>query len=222
MTKPLRFGVITSRADDGPGWRARARRAEDLGYSSLLMPDHLQDQWAPLVALTVAVEATTRLHVGTLVFANDYRHPVVLAKELATLDRASEGRLEVGLGAGWKRSDYEEAGLPYDRPGTRIERAGEAIDVMRALWSSSDPVHFEGAHYQVEGAVGTPRPWRPAGPPICVGGGGRRILSLAVRVADVVSLNAMLTSGELGVDTASSATPAAFDEKVGWVRDAAG
>jgi probable F420-dependent oxidoreductase len=222
MTKSMRFGVITSRADDGPRWRARARRAEDLGYSSLVMPDHFQDQWAPLVALTVAAEATTDLRVGTLVFANDYRHPVVLAKELATLDRASEGRLEVGLGAGWKRTDYDEAGLAYDRPGVRIERMGEALDVMRALWSSADPVRFDGAHYGVDGAVGTPRPWRPAGPPVCIGGGGQRILSLAARVADVVSLNATLRAGELGADAASSATPRAFDEKVGWVRDAAG
>jgi len=222
MWKPLRFGVITSRADDGPAWRARARRAEDLGYSSLHVPDHFQDQWPPLVALTVAAEATTDLRLGTLVFANDYRHPVVLAKELATLDRASGGRLEVGLGAGWKRSDYDEAGLAYDRPGVRIERMGEALDVMRALWASPDPVHFEGAHYRIDGAVGTPRPWRPGGPLICIGGGGRRILSLAARVADVVSLNATLSAGELGADTASSATPRAFDEKVGWVRDAAG
>jgi probable F420-dependent oxidoreductase len=222
VTRPLRFGVITSRADDGPAWRARARRAEDLGYTSLLMPDHFQDQWAPLVGLAVAVEATTTLRVGTLVFDNDYRHPVVLAKELATLDRASAGRLEVGLGAGWKRSDYDEAGLDYDRPGVRIERMGEALDVMRALWSSTDPVHYTGAHYRIDGAVGTPPPWRPGGPPVCIGGGGRRILSLAARAADIVSFNATLSAGELGGDTAASATPSAFDEKVGWVRDAAG
>jgi probable F420-dependent oxidoreductase len=147
---------------------------------------------------------------------------VVLAKELATLDRASAGRLEVGLGAGWKRSDYDEAGLTYDRPGIRIERMGEALDVMRALWSSGDPVHFDGVYYRIDGAVGTPRPWRPAGPPVCIGGGGRRVLSLAARVADIVSVNATLTAGELGADTAASATPSAFDEKVSWVREAAG
>jgi probable F420-dependent oxidoreductase len=186
------------------------------------MPDHFQDQWAPLVGLTVAVEATTALRVGALVFDNDYRHPVVLAKELATLDRASAGRLEVGVGAGWKRTDYDEAGLAYDRPGVRIERLGEALAVMRALWSSADPVRFTGAHYRVDGAVGTPRPWRPAGPPVCIGGGGRRILSLAARTADIVSVNATLTAGELGADTAASATPRAFDEKLAWVRDAAG
>ncbi len=222
MTRPLRFGVITSRAEDGAAWRARARRAEDLGYSTLLMPDHFQDQWAPLVALTVAVEATTTLQVGTLVFDNDYRHPVVLAKELATLDLATEGRVEVGLGAGWKRSDYAEAGIGYDRPGVRIERMTEALRVMRALWSSDEPVSFEGTHYSIHGAVGTPRPHRRGGPPVCIGGGGRRILSTAAREADIVSVNVTLTAGQLGADAAASASPAAFEEKLVWIRDAAG
>ena len=114
--RPLRFGVITSHAPDGRQWRERARRAEALGYSTLFMPDHFQDQWAPTVGLTIAAEATDTLNVGTLVYANDYRHPVVLAKEIATLDLATGGRVELGLGAGWKRSDYEEAGLGYDTP----------------------------------------------------------------------------------------------------------
>jgi probable F420-dependent oxidoreductase len=222
MTRPLRFGVITSRAEDGAAWRARARRAEELGYSALLMPDHFQDQWGPLVALTVAVEATTTLRVGTLVFDNDYRHPVVLAKELATLDLATEGRVEVGLGAGWKRSDYDEAGIVYDRPGVRIERMTEALQVMRALWSSDEPVTFEGTHYSIRGAVGTPRPHHRGGPPVCIGGGGRRILSIAAREADIVSVNVTLTAGQLGADTTASAAPDAFDEKVAWIREAAG
>ncbi len=222
MSGRLRFGVITSRADDGAAWRARARRAEELGYSTLLMPDHFQDQWGPLVALTVAVEATSTLRVGTLVFDNDYRHPVVLAKELATLDLATTGRVEVGLGAGWKRSDYDEAGIGYDRPGVRIERMGEALQVMRALWSSDAPVTFDGAHYSIHGAVGTPQPHRAGGPPVCIGGGGRRILSVAAREADIVSVNVTLTAGALGADAAASAVPAAFDEKLTWIRDAAG
>jgi probable F420-dependent oxidoreductase len=218
----LRFGVITSHAPDGPAWRNRARRAEALGYSSLLMPDHFQDQWAPLVGLTVAMEATETLRVGTLVFDNDYRHPAVLAKELATLDRASGGRLEVGIGAGWKQSDYDEAGLAYDRPGVRIERLAEALEVMRALWASPEPVRFDGEHYRVDGVVGTPRPANAGGPPVCIGGGGRRVLSLAARTADIVSLNATLGAGRLGgVEVARSVLPAAFDEKVAWVRDAA-
>jgi probable F420-dependent oxidoreductase len=217
--RPYRFGVITSHAVDGRVWRERARRAEALGYSTLFMPDHFQDQWAPLVGLTVAAEATERLNVGTLVFANDYRHPVVLAKELATLDLASEGRVEVGLGAGWKRSDYDDAGLAYDAPGTRIDRLAEALEVMRALWASPDPVHFAGKHYTIEGVVGTPRPWRER-PTVCIGGGGRRMLSLAARVADVVAVNATMSSGVLDASAATTASPVAFDEKLAWVRSA--
>jgi probable F420-dependent oxidoreductase len=222
MTHPFRFAVMTSGAPDGSSWRARARQAESLGYSTLFMPDHFQDQWAPLVGLTVAVEATERLNVGALVFDNDYRHPVVLAKEIATLDLASAGRVEFGLGAGWLRTDYASSGIAYDRPGVRIDRMAEGLRVMRALWSSSEPVSFAGAHYTINGAAGTPRPHTRPHPRICIGGGGRRVLSLAGREADIVGVNATLTAGEVGVEAAATATPAAFDEKVGWIRAAAG
>jgi probable F420-dependent oxidoreductase len=222
MARPFRFGVITSSAPDGRAWRDRARRAEASGYSTLLMPDHFQDQWGPIAGITIAAEATEHLNVGTLVFDNDYRHPVVLAKEMATLDLATEGRVEFGLGAGWKRSDYDEAGIVYERPGVRIGRMAEALTVMRMLWSSAEPVHFDGAHYPIAGAVGTPRPHRDGGPKVCIGGGGRRILTLAARHADIVAINATLTSGALGPEVATTSTPAAFDEKVAWVREAAG
>src|ERR1700731_4318319 len=118
--RPFRFGVQLSHAQDAKSWRDKARQIEDLGYSTLFMPDHFGDQWAPLVGLTVAAEATTTLRVGSLVFDNDYRHPVVLAKEIATLDLLSQGRVEFGLGAGWMTTDYEESGIPLDSPGTRI------------------------------------------------------------------------------------------------------
>lgn len=219
---PFRFGVITSSAPSGAEWRARARQAEALGYSTLFMPDHFQDQWAPMVGLTIAVEATTTLRVGALVFDNDYRHPVVLAKEIATLDLATEGRVEFGLGAGWKRSDYDESGIAYDRPGVRIERMGEALTVMKALWSSAEPVDFSGAHYTIAGAVGTPRPFTRPHPAVCIGGGGRRILTLAAREATIVGINATLTAGELTAEVGATVTPAAFDEKVAWIRAAAG
>jgi probable F420-dependent oxidoreductase len=222
MTRAFRFGVITSRAEDGTTWRDRARRAEGLGYSSLLMPDHYQPQWAPTIGLTIAAEATTKLKVGTLVFANDYRHPMMLAKEMATLDLATEGRVEVGLGAGWRRVDYEQSGMVYDRPGVRIERMLESLAVMRALWSTAEPVDFAGAHYTLTAAEGIPQPHTLGGPPVCIGGGGRRILSAAARHADIVAVNATLTAGELTADSAASASPAAFDEKVSWVRAAAG
>ena len=221
MTHPFRFGVITSHASDGPAWRARARRAEALGYSSLLMPDHFQDQWEPVVALAVAAAATERLHVGTLVFDNDYRHPAMLAKSIATLDLATGGRVEFGLGAGWKRSDYDETGMPYDPPGVRIDRMIESLAIMRALWASAEPVHFAGAHYTITGAVGTPRPHSRRGPKVCIGAGGKRMLSFAAREADIVAVNATMTAGALDASVAATASPAAFDEKISWVRAAA-
>jgi probable F420-dependent oxidoreductase len=221
VTRPFRFGVITSKAASAHAWRERARRAEALGYTTLLMPDHFQDQLAPLVGLATAAAVTERLNVGTLVFDNDYRHPVVLAKEIATLDLLTGGRVELGMGAGWKRSDYDEAGLPYDPPGRRIDRMVEAIEVMRALWRSNEPVHFDGVHYRIDGAIGTPAPHTPAGPKLCIGAGGKRMLGIAARLADIVAVNATMTSGKLDASTATTASPQAYDEKLGWVRDAA-
>jgi len=222
MGRTFRFGVVTSNAADGATWRERARNAEALGYSTLLMPDHFQEQWAPLVGLTIAVEATEKLRVGAMVFDNDYRHPVVLAKEIATLDLATEGRVEFGLGAGWLRTDYESSGMPYDRPGVRIDRMAEGLAVMKALWRSAEPVKFDGEHYRIDGTIGTPRPHTSPHPPVCIGGGGRRVLSIAAREADIVAINATLTTGEVGAEAAATATPAAFDEKIRWVREAAG
>jgi probable F420-dependent oxidoreductase len=221
MTRPFRFAVITSKATGACAWRERAKRAEELGYATLLMPDHFQDQLAPLTALATAAAVTETLAVGTLVFDNDYRHPVVLAKELATLDALTGGRVEVGLGAGWKRSDYEETGMPYDPPGVRIDRMVEAIAVMRALWASTEPVHYAGTHYRIAGAVGTPAPHTSGGPTLCIGGGGRRMLTIAATVADIVAVNATMTSGQLDASVAATASPQAFDEKLGWVRQAA-
>jgi len=117
MTKPFRFGVQTTKAADGKAWRDQARQIEDLGYSTLWVPDHFGDQWGPIAALTSAADATTTLRVGALVFDNDYRHPGVLAKEMSTLDVLSDGRMEFGIGSGWMKTDYEEYGLTYDSPG---------------------------------------------------------------------------------------------------------
>src|SRR5580658_11051402 len=129
----FRFTLQLEGATSPAAWRDLARQAEDLGYSTLYIPDHLGDQWGPFVALTVAAEATTTLRVGTLVLDNDFRHPVILAKEAATLDLLSEGRLELGLGAGWMRDDYDQSGIAYDPPATRVERLAEAIAVLKQL-----------------------------------------------------------------------------------------
>jgi probable F420-dependent oxidoreductase len=213
--------VQLSGAGEGAEWRARARQIEDLGYSTLFLPDHFGSQWAPLVALTVAAEATTTLRVGSLVFDNDYRHPVVLAREVATLAIASEERVEFGLGAGWMRSDYEQSGIPFDPPGVRIDRMVEGLHIMRELWSAGTAT-FSGRYYQVNEAHGVPMPAGTDHPPILIGGGGRRLLTTAAREADIVGFNPSLAEGVVGLATAKSATAARFRERVAWVREAAG
>lgn len=217
----FRFSVQGGRPANGAEWRNLARKVESLGFSTLTVPDHFDDQWGPLVALTSAVEATTTLRVGALVFDNDYRHPVHLAKEIATLDLLSEGRVEFGLGAGWMRSDYLAAGLAYDRAGVRIDRMVEALAIIRQLWADGTAT-FSGEHYQVTELRGLPRPHTPGGPPVLIGGGGKRVLSLAAQHADIVGFNASLHEGEVGAAAAQSALAEVFTERVGWVRAAAG
>src|SRR5271168_1578293 len=131
---PFRFALQSSIAPSMAAWREQARTAEGLGYSVVYVTDHFDTQFGPLVAATVAAEATTSLHVGTLVLNNDLRNPVVLAKEIASLGLAAEGRVEVGLGAGWLRSDYEQAGIEFDEPAVRVDRLAESLAVMKTLW----------------------------------------------------------------------------------------
>jgi probable F420-dependent oxidoreductase len=216
--KSFRFAVQMSKAASPKQWRDAARKIEDLGYSTLFMPDHLDVQWAPLVALTAAAEATTRLRVGALVLDNDYRHPVLLAKELATLDLLSEGRLEAGIGAGWMTSDYEVAGIALDQPTMRVERLEEAIQVMKAMWRDGTCT-FSGKHYRVHSAKGFPLPHRRPGPLLVIGGGSPRVLKLAAREADIVGVNPRLTSGVIGPETIASASPEEYDRRIAWVRD---
>ena len=217
----FRFGVQVAAAADGKAWADQARRAEALGYSTLWVPDHLDDQWGPLVALTAAAAATTSLLVGSLVLDNDYRHPAVVAREMATLDVVSGGRVEVGVGAGWLRSDYLRHGLAFDPPAVRIRRLEEAVAVMKALWSGTD-VDFDGHHYRLLGARGHPRPVQAPHPPLLMAGGGRRMLSLAAREADIVGFNASLAAGEVGPAVAREALAERFRQRVAWVRAAAG
>jgi len=224
MTHPFRFAAQLAKSPDGTaaGWAEQARKAEDLGYSALLMPDHFDDQLAPVPALMAAADATTTLRVGALVFDNDYRHPLVLAKEAATLDLLSGGRLELGLGAGWMRSDYEQSGIAYDPPSVRIDRFEEGVAIIKGLLSSEDAFSFSGKHYTVTGHAATPRPVQQPQPPITIGGGGKRILTLAAKYADVVGINVDLRAGTAGPEAAPNATPEATRQKVRWVREAAG
>ncbi|MFT5204231.1 MAG: putative F420-dependent oxidoreductase [Candidatus Aldehydirespiratoraceae bacterium] len=220
MAHKFRFGVQMTNATPGMTWGETARRIEELGFSALVMPDHFEDQLAVTPSLAVAAAATTTLRVGALVFGNDYRHPVILAKEMATLDVLSEGRMEFGIGAGWMKTDYDAAGLDYERPGLRIERMLESIEIIQGLFGP-DPVTFAGDHYSITNMNGMPKPVQSA-PPLLIGGGGKRMLTLAAQRADIVGVTANLKAGEVGADAIADITPARFDEKLEWVRAAAG
>jgi probable F420-dependent oxidoreductase len=222
--RKFRFAAQLSKAPDGTArsWAEQARKAEDLGYSALLMPDHFGDQLAPVPALAAVAGATSTLRMGSLVFGNDYRHPLVLAKEAATLDVLSEGRFELSLGAGWMRTDYDESGIAYDPPRTRVDRFEEAVAVLTGLLRSPEPFTFDGEYYHVHEHTLLPRPVQQPGPPLIIGGGGKRILSFAARHADIVSINVNLRDGTGGPETAPNATPERTREKIGWVKEAAG
>lgn len=220
--RPFRFGVQANGPADPVAWREQAKVAEDLGYSVLTMADHVDDDLTPGPALVAAAGATTVLRLGTLVYANDFRHPVVLAKEAATLDLLSDGRLELGMGAGWMTTDYAQSGIPLDPPGTRIARLEEAVGVVKGLLRGEEPVNFVGQHYRIDGLVGTPRAHQRPHPPIVIGGGGRKVLSLAGRHADVAGINVNLAKGVIDADTGPDSTEAMTEQKVRWVREAAG
>ncbi|MGB7052297.1 MAG: TIGR03621 family F420-dependent LLM class oxidoreductase [Acidimicrobiales bacterium] len=220
----FRFAAQLSQSPDGTGrgWAEQARKAEGLGYATLFMPDHFGDQLAPVPALAAVAAATSSLRIGSLVFGNDYRHPIVLAKEAATLDVLSEGRFEMSLGAGWMKTDYEEAGMTYDPPKVRVERFEESVHIIQGLLRTDGPFSFDGTFYRVTEHRLLPRPVQKPGPPLIIGGGGRRILSFAGQNADVVSINVNLREGTGGAEAAPNATPERTLEKIGWVREAAG
>ena len=218
--RPFRFGVQEHRAPSAKVWKEKARQVEALGYSALYLPDHFTDQLGPIAALMAAADATTRLRVGSLVFDNDYRHPVVLAKEAATLDVLSDGRFDLGLGAGWMATDYEQAGIPYDSPGTRISRMKEGLKIIKGMFAG-EPFTFSGEHYQVKGIQGSPRPVQKPHPPILLGGGGHRMLNLAAREADIVNVNFDLREGQVNRDLVRTGLAEATDEKLRWIREAA-
>jgi probable F420-dependent oxidoreductase len=218
---PFRFGVQLSSAASGAAWRETARKIEALGYSTLFIPDHFEEQFGPLVALTVAAESTDTLRVGSLVFGNDYRHPIVLAKEIATLDLFSEGRVEFGLGAGWMTSDYEQSGIIADTAGIRISRMAESMAVMKSLWSTGEAT-YQGEHYQLTGAIGSPTPVQRPHPPIIIGGGGQRVLGIAAREADIVGVNPSLAAGYIGAEVIETTSAEYYHQRVDWIRQAAG
>ena len=214
--RPFRFGVQVSHASTAQEWAELARRSEDAGYDVLTMPDHFTNQLAPVPALMAAADATSTLRIGALVFDNDYKHPVVLAKELATMDLLSDGRTEIGLGAGWMLSDYDQAGITYDSPKVRIDRFIEGLAVIRGALGP-DTFSFSGDHYTITNYNGLPKPVQQPLPPILIGGGGPRVLKFAAREADIVGINGTLTAGVVGPEAISTMTAASVDEKVAIV-----
>jgi probable F420-dependent oxidoreductase len=217
--RPFRFAITATRAESGAEWRAKARRIEELGYDTLLVTDHLVPQLAPIPAMAAALEATRQLRVGSYVFANDYRNPVMLAKEIATLDVLSGGRVEFGLGAGWYQRDYEMLGLPYDPPGVRVSRMIEAVALMDRLFTE-DTVDASGRFYTVNGARVLPKPVQRPRPPLMIGGGGPRMLRFAAEHADIVALNPRFDAN--GQPVVSDLTTGELERKLARLRTAAG
>jgi len=218
---PFRFALQASHAASPDAWRALARKTEDLGFATLYVPDHLGEQWAPMIALTVAADATTTLRVGTLVLDNDFRHPVILAKEAATLDVVTGGRFELGMGAGWMTTDYEQSGIPMEPAAVRIAKLDEALQIMRAMWTDGSAT-LPGEYYNVANAEGTPKPVTPGGPPLVIGGGSKRILTLAGQYAQTVSIVPSLAAGVMGSDMAAESVVEKYADRVKWARAAAG
>jgi probable F420-dependent oxidoreductase len=219
VKRPFRFAVTARWARNATHWRDVARRAEDLGYEVLLVTDHMGPQFAPVPAMMAAADATTRLRVGSFVFANDYRNPVMLAKEVATLDVLSGGRVEVGIGAGWSAFDYRELGIPYDAPAVRVSRFEESVGLLKRLLRE-ETVDHAGKHYTVRGAKILPRPVQRPHPPLMIGGAGPRMLRLAAREADIVTFSPQMNAS--GRPRLDAITEQALAERVIRLRAAAG
>ena len=224
--RPFRFGLLGENVRSAKELVDTAHRAEEAGFATFLLRDHFiaepfGHQLAPLAALATVAAATTRLRVGTMVLCNDYRHPVLLAKEVATLDLLSDGRFELGLGAGFSRPEYEAAGLPYDPAGVRVDRLAEALQVLKGLFGAT-PCTFAGRFYTVTHLDAFPKPVQQPHPPLLVGAGGRRMLAIAAREANIIGLQtASLGTGRITSD-ASGLLAETIAEKIGWVRQEAG
>ena len=217
---PFRFGVTASRATSRTDWIDTVQAVEGAGYTSLLVSDHLWNQLGPIAAIATAAEHSS-LRVGTAVLAADFRHPLVLAKEAATIDLLSEGRLELGIGAGWLTEDYQQLGVEMDAPSVRIERLAEAVAILKQAFGSGE-VAFDGRHYTVGPIQSTPSPVQKPHPPFMIGGGGRRILELAAQQAQIVGIAPNLNKGKADPSALGrERTLQAMSERVDIVRHAA-
>jgi probable F420-dependent oxidoreductase len=226
--RPFRFLAGPPDATDGPAIAAAAREAEAIGYAAFVYPDHVVSPLGMVPVLAWAAAATTRLRVAPFVANNDLRHPALLAQDLATLDVLSGGRVEVGIGAGWNRPEYDALGLEFEAVGTRVGRLEEAVAVLKCCFGDG-PFDFAGTHYTVTGHDGIPKPVQRPYPPLFIGGGGRRLLTLAGREADIVGLAPRTLAAQPGQAAGTpvrsdpqSITIEATEEKITWVREAAG
>jgi probable F420-dependent oxidoreductase len=216
MSRPFRFGVVEAQAPSRTAWVTIVRRVEDLGYATLLIPDRMNvGSLAPTPALAVAASVTTSLRVGSYVFCNGYRHPVLLAREAATLDLLSDGRFEPGLGTGVSAFEFQQMGIPFGSAGARVDHLAETLQIMKRLFTE-ETVSFTGKYYTITEMKGYPRPVQKPHPPILVAGAGERMLKLASREADIIAIGSKITAR--GADPAD----ATLEQKIAWIKEAAG
>ena len=217
--RPFRFLAAVQGVYGGTELASIARRSEAMGYHALVVPDHLIDQLSPTPTLATIAAATTTMRIGGFVLNNDLHHPAVLAQDLASLDHLSDGRLDIAIGGGWNKPEYDAIGLSFDPTPVRQARLEEAVTVLKGCFSA-EPFSFAGEHYTITDHVGLPAPIQRPHPPFFIGGGGRRTLSLAGREADIVGLAPRILKGQRS--DPRSLTAAATAEKIDWVREAAG
>lgn len=216
--RPFRFGVQVHTAGSHEQWAALARRAEELGYDVICIPDHVGPQLAPFPALAAAAAATSRIRVGTFVLDNDFRHPLLTAHEAVTVHALSGGRLELGLGAGWLRRDYERLGVEFAPPRVRVERLEEAVEIA-GLYFRGGELSFDGRHYTVDRVEPRRLPDAMPPPPLLIGGGGPRVIDLAARKAGVASVFFTATRDGSGFE---DMLPATYRRKIERLRASAG
>ncbi len=210
--RPFRFGVQGRTTGPREPWLAMVRRVEDLGFGSYLALDHFVRGLDPVASLMAAAMATRTLRVGSFVFDNDFRPPALLAKAAASLDVLSGGRLELGIGAGWLKEEYDQTGISFDPAGMRIERMTEAVHLIKRIYTEEHPVSFAGDHYTVTDLICPPKPVQQPHPPIIIGGGSKKILSVAAREGDIVGITTRALPD--GAKDTADMTPAATARKI--------
>lgn len=224
-TRPFRFGMLAENVHSREELLTTARNTEQAGYATFLIRDHLVEepfghQLAPLTTLSMVAAATNTLRVGSMVFDNDYRPPVMLAKEVATLDMLSGGRFELGLGAGFLKAEYDHAGIPFDAPGVRVDRFEEALRVLKGCFAEA-PLTYSGNHYTVSNFDSFPKPVQRPHPPIMVGAAGRRMLSIAARDADIIGLLTVSTNNGVLSEGPTGRLAESVARQIEWIRQAA-